>query len=294
MYYERENESETNAQITARHLLSGPRLPFTGAYFGSIAATLYFSIGVSKTPDDLLLPLPYRWRTLTQTCTIVAQHLLDLDCCHCTDSVPAMVPGQLLPTRINRSSLRHTLWCEQSGRVDEWLNTGLYTIHPRDSIYVHIDSCLCSMITPSGFSDRAPRTSMADYSDSHLASNDGCKIWPSSQVNPEMSYQVVCAQAIPHSDTRPSPVRRAHITTATTALINVSDNASEYQAWVMNILMSYRGVRLICRTLARCLIRILAVMCWLFKPPTKFGHFSMITSNIWLVPSMHSMIANVQ
>lgn len=31
----------------AQHLLSGPRLPFTGAYFGSIALTIYFSVGVS-------------------------------------------------------------------------------------------------------------------------------------------------------------------------------------------------------------------------------------------------------
>lgn len=29
-----------------RHLLSGPRLPFTAAYFGSIALTLYFAVGV--------------------------------------------------------------------------------------------------------------------------------------------------------------------------------------------------------------------------------------------------------
>lgn len=32
----------------ARHLISGARLPFTAAYFGSIALTLYFAIGVCK------------------------------------------------------------------------------------------------------------------------------------------------------------------------------------------------------------------------------------------------------
>lgn len=32
----------------AKHLGSGARLPFTAAYFGSIALTLYFAIGVSK------------------------------------------------------------------------------------------------------------------------------------------------------------------------------------------------------------------------------------------------------
>ena len=30
-----------------KHLVSGPRLPFTAAYFGSIALTLYFAVGVS-------------------------------------------------------------------------------------------------------------------------------------------------------------------------------------------------------------------------------------------------------
>lgn len=34
----------------AQHLLSGQRLPFTGAYFGSIALTLYFAMGVSHIP----------------------------------------------------------------------------------------------------------------------------------------------------------------------------------------------------------------------------------------------------
>ncbi|BDD55108.1 protein transport protein sft2 [Monascus purpureus] len=33
----------------ARHLVSGPRLPFTAAYFGSIVTTLYFAIGLRST-----------------------------------------------------------------------------------------------------------------------------------------------------------------------------------------------------------------------------------------------------
>lgn len=40
-----------------RHLLSGPRLPFTAAYFGSIALTLYFAVGVRPLPP-LLSPFP--------------------------------------------------------------------------------------------------------------------------------------------------------------------------------------------------------------------------------------------
>jgi Got1/Sft2-like family len=31
-----------------KHLVSGPRIPFTTAYFGSLGLTLYFSIGVCK------------------------------------------------------------------------------------------------------------------------------------------------------------------------------------------------------------------------------------------------------
>lgn len=41
----------------AQHLISGPRLPFTAAYFGSIAMTLYFSLGVSL-PNPGLPPPP--------------------------------------------------------------------------------------------------------------------------------------------------------------------------------------------------------------------------------------------
>ncbi|KAF8422036.1 Got1/Sft2-like family-domain-containing protein [Tirmania nivea] len=36
------------------HLLSGPRLPFTAAYFGSIILTLYFSLGLQSTVLTLL------------------------------------------------------------------------------------------------------------------------------------------------------------------------------------------------------------------------------------------------
>jgi len=41
----------------AMHLISGARLPFTGAYFGSIAMTIYFAVGVSGTTSgtDILM-----------------------------------------------------------------------------------------------------------------------------------------------------------------------------------------------------------------------------------------------
>ena len=40
----------------ARHLLSQERLPFTATYFGSIALTLYFALGVSPSPTHTLNP----------------------------------------------------------------------------------------------------------------------------------------------------------------------------------------------------------------------------------------------
>ena len=35
--------------VYARHLISGPRLPFTAVYLGSIVMTVYFAAGVSRT-----------------------------------------------------------------------------------------------------------------------------------------------------------------------------------------------------------------------------------------------------
>lgn len=48
----------------AKHLVSGSRLPFTAAYFGSITMTLYFAIGVRKsfpcrTCSSSPYPYPY-------------------------------------------------------------------------------------------------------------------------------------------------------------------------------------------------------------------------------------------
>jgi hypothetical protein len=44
--------------VYAKHLVSGSRLPFTAAYFGSIAMTLYFAIGVSALISLSLCAIP--------------------------------------------------------------------------------------------------------------------------------------------------------------------------------------------------------------------------------------------
>lgn len=46
----------------AKHLVSGTRLPFTAAYFGAIALTLYFAIGVSKVDFVFLFIFRSRFR----------------------------------------------------------------------------------------------------------------------------------------------------------------------------------------------------------------------------------------
>lgn len=42
----------------ARHLVSGPRLPFTAAYFGSLSLSLYFALGVSTERNGATSPQP--------------------------------------------------------------------------------------------------------------------------------------------------------------------------------------------------------------------------------------------
>lgn len=46
--------AHSRLRSSAQHLISGPRLPFTAAYFGSIALTLFFSLGVSSPYLDIL------------------------------------------------------------------------------------------------------------------------------------------------------------------------------------------------------------------------------------------------
>lgn len=41
----------------AAHLVSGPRLPFTAVYFGSILSTIYFAVGLHSTVLTLLFAI---------------------------------------------------------------------------------------------------------------------------------------------------------------------------------------------------------------------------------------------
>lgn len=107
-----------------QHLLSGPRLPFTGAYFGSIIMTFIFALKVSHSvPFGLSLfklcaaaraspvntCLHQRVQTDTMLSRVVTQHIPHLDLsCH-TDSLPIMVPSQLLSHGVQRVADSHHL-----------------------------------------------------------------------------------------------------------------------------------------------------------------------------------------
>lgn len=94
------------------HLLSPPRLPFTTAYFGSIALTLVFAIKVCRT------------RFLATEGLLRANHLpaakyyshpdRRLD----PDRLLAVVPRELLPDGLHRSSSGYDVWRKAGQRVD--------------------------------------------------------------------------------------------------------------------------------------------------------------------------------
>jgi hypothetical protein len=75
----------------AMHLISGPRLPFTAAYFGSIIMTIYFAVGVS--------PLESSLRCCKTLLTLPSAPLDNLDSIFgdCAARGFGVVFGQLLP-----------------------------------------------------------------------------------------------------------------------------------------------------------------------------------------------------
>lgn len=91
-----------------QHLLSGNRLPFTAAYFGSIFMTIYFSMGVSTTINCC------SYRDHIAHVVIASKLLLDPHCCYRTDCCLDMVSGQLFPHGFKRPAPRHLIRCPAS------------------------------------------------------------------------------------------------------------------------------------------------------------------------------------
>jgi uncharacterized MnhB-related membrane protein len=97
------------------HLLSGPRLPFTGAYFGSILLTLVFALKVSHCS----LRSPFFTNSL-----LAPQHYPHPGRCLGPAGLPCLVFNQLLPHGLNRVAHCDDFWSQASGRVDIGLSHG--------------------------------------------------------------------------------------------------------------------------------------------------------------------------
>ncbi|EKV15413.1 Golgi traffic protein SFT2, putative [Penicillium digitatum PHI26] len=67
----------------AKHLVSGTRLPFTAAYFGAIALTLYFAIGVRKMDLFVFLCVSFLLSDFNLVCGLCASS-------HCTPTIPPL------------------------------------------------------------------------------------------------------------------------------------------------------------------------------------------------------------
>jgi hypothetical protein len=96
----------------ATHLMSTPRLPFTAAYFGSIALTLYFSLGVSIPNISFGQLANLNWHA-------APKHSSDTDIRYCTIGMLALVLGQLFPDGFQWSSISDLLWCTTGCGMDD-------------------------------------------------------------------------------------------------------------------------------------------------------------------------------
>jgi hypothetical protein len=111
----------------AVHLISGPRLPFTAVYFGSIIMTVYFAAGVSGLACPSSLPL-----------TLAASFdRTDSACIHIATLRPDMVSGQLFSVGKYWTSVRCQSWWRKSCCLDERLSSSI------DVEYCLIDHPAC-------------------------------------------------------------------------------------------------------------------------------------------------------
>jgi len=67
----------------ATHLISGPRLPFTATYFGSIIMTIYFAVGVSTDGSATIAMLSHSSHiAFANHAGLASLHHPDTDFCH--------------------------------------------------------------------------------------------------------------------------------------------------------------------------------------------------------------------
>lgn len=111
------------------HLLSTPRLPFTAAYFGSIAMTLIFAIKVSTEFLQTLSHTRLQYSMLTRAATKHAAYTIFGSC---PDRGASLVSRKLFPYGSNRSAHGHDFWSQTGDLLDvglvadhKWLRSSL-------------------------------------------------------------------------------------------------------------------------------------------------------------------------
>lgn len=95
--------------LPVRHLLSAERMPFTATYFGSIALTLYFALGVRLAYPCPLLRCPFP----------AAHGPAHPPLLHRPARLPPLVSGELLPHGLVGAAPGRALWHQPGHIVDD-------------------------------------------------------------------------------------------------------------------------------------------------------------------------------
>lgn len=109
----------------AQHLISGPRLPFTASYFGSIALTLYFSLGVSLLSSTLLTPTTSSQSSADHLPRVAWKQDPHLGCLSSPTNLFDMVSCQLLSHGLQRTAACNNIWSTESSGMDDWVKNDI-------------------------------------------------------------------------------------------------------------------------------------------------------------------------
>jgi hypothetical protein len=123
----------------AQHLMSAPRLPFTAAYLGSLALSLYFALGVSQTGSLSISSL------MLSLFLLASQYDPNIDFRPYPTCLFAMVSYQLLPDGLQRPTPSDIFWCKTSSDMDDWLSNP--KSNEEDSLSTCNYTCVIASVT---------------------------------------------------------------------------------------------------------------------------------------------------
>lgn len=120
--------------LTARHLTCQERLPFTATYFGSIALTLYFALGVSPQSVTLSGHQTIAFQTILYIAdparfVVVEEYDSYLTHVHRATGRVAMVPRELLPHGLDGAEICGEVWYRPRCGLDGQLIANVHSEH---------------------------------------------------------------------------------------------------------------------------------------------------------------------